>query len=247
MKKKPIIEVRDLSIGWSEDAILLQGATFQVERGEVFAILGGSGCGKSTLLRYLIGLAEPLAGDIQIAGVGRPNLEVGRPAFGVMFQAGALFGSMTIGDNVGLPIRAWTDLPRDAIAAMARAKLRLVGLEGSEDKLPNELSGGMKKRAAIARAMALEPSLLFLDEPSAGLDPVTSSELDDLILTLTRASGLTVVIVTHELASIEKIVDRCIMLDKDTKSILAVGAPKDLKESDDERVHGFFHRTSRAA
>lgn len=247
MSSAPIIEVSGLSIGWSADAILLESATFEVARGEIFAILGGSGCGKSTLLRHLVGLAEPLAGDIQIAGVGRPNLDVGRPPFGVMFQGGALFGSMTVGENVALPIREWTDLPADVAAAMARAKLRLVGLEGAEDKVPSELSGGMKKRAAIARAMALEPSLIFLDEPSAGLDPVTSAELDDLILTLKRALGITVVLVTHELASIGSIVDRCIMLDKETKSIIAEGAPGDLHDSPDARVGGFFHRTKRAA
>ena len=229
-------------MGWG-DVVLQKGATFQVEHGDVFAILGGSGCGKSTLMRYLIGLEQPLAGEVIIEGLGHPNLDVGRPPFGVMFQSGALFGSLTVGENVGLALEQWTNLPRDAIGAIVRAKLRLVGLDGAESKLPSELSGGMKKRAAIARAMALEPSLLFLDEPSAGLDPVSAVELDELILTLNRVLGLTVVLVTHELPSIFKIAKRCIMLDKESKSIIATGDPCALRdESKDPRVHAFFNR-----
>jgi phospholipid/cholesterol/gamma-HCH transport system ATP-binding protein len=242
MTTEAIITVKELTIGWSREATLLEAVSFEVQRGEVFAILGGSGCGKSTLLRYLIGLEEPLSGTIEVAGATR-----GRPSFGVMFQAGALFGSMTVEENVGLPLREWSDLPADAIAALARAKLRLVGLEQAANKLPSELSGGMKKRAAIARALALEPDLLFLDEPGAGLDPILSAELDELVLTLKRAAGVTVVMVTHELASIEAIVDRAILLDKEEKGIIAEGAPADLRESNDERVRRFFHRHPRAA
>jgi len=237
-----IIQVTDLTMGY-DDVVLQQHASFEVYTGDVFAILGGSGCGKSTMLRYLVGLEQPMQGDIQIAGLGRPNLEVGRPPFGVMFQSGALFGSMTVGENVGLALEQWTDLPHDAIAAVVLAKLRLVGLQGTEDKFPSEISGGMKKRAAIARALALEPSLIFLDEPSAGLDPVSAVELDELILTMNRGLNLTVVIVTHELASIFKIANRCIMLDKDSKSIIARGDPRELRDtSQDPRVREFFNR-----
>lgn len=242
-----IIDVTDLTVGWAGGATLLEGVSFSVERGDVFVIFGGSGCGKSTLLRHLIGLEPPLAGEITIAGVGRPELEVGRPPYGVTFQGGALLGSMTVGENIGLPLERWTDLPRDAIGAIVRAKLRIVGLLGAEDKLPSELSGGMRKRAAIARAMALEPPLLFLDEPSAGLDPVSAFELDELVLTLNDSLGLTVVLVTHDLESIFKIGKRCIMLDKETKSIIARGDPRELRDtSRDPRVHGFFHRTTDA-
>ena len=243
----PVITVRDLTMGWG-DVNLLENTSFSVERGEVFAILGGSGCSKSTLLRYLTGLDEPKGGTILIDGVGKPSLGVGRPAYGVMFQSGALFGSMTVGQNVALALTEWTDLPPDAVDAVVRAKLRLVGLEGFEDHAPSEISGGMKKRAAIARAMALEPSLMFLDEPSAGLDPVSAVELDDLILTLSDALGLTVVIVTHELASIFKIARRCIMLDKKTRSIIARGDPRELRDHCEEpAVHHFFNRTTKDA
>lgn len=244
---EPLIQVTGLTMGW-DDVVLQKDATFHVDRGEVFAILGGSGCGKSTLLRNLVGLETPMAGEISIAGVGHPNLDAGRPPFGVMFQGGALFGSLTVGENVGLQLEEWTELPHEAIGAIVRAKLRLVGLEGAENKLPSEISGGMKKRAAIARAMALEPDLLFLDEPSAGLDPVSAVELDDLILTLNRVLGLTLVLVTHELPSILKIAKRCIMLDKETKSIIASGDPRELRDdTSDRRVHQFFNRLPRAS
>ncbi len=242
---EPIIEVTDLTIGHG-DVVLQAHANFEVFEGDVFAVLGGSGCGKSTLLRHLVGLEQPQSGSIRIAGLGQPNLEVGRPPFGVMFQSGALFGSLTVGENIGLALEQWTDLTHDAIAAVVLAKLRLVGLEGSEDKFPSEISGGMKKRAAIARALALEPSLIFLDEPSAGLDPVSAVELDDLILTMNRGLNLTVVLVTHELASIFKIANRCIMLDKASKSIIARGDPRELRDqSQDARVLAFFNRSAR--
>jgi phospholipid/cholesterol/gamma-HCH transport system ATP-binding protein len=241
----PLIEVRDLTVGW-DSHVLMKGLNFDVQRGDIFVILGSSGCGKSTLLRYLIGLEEPLAGSISIAGIGAPRLDGTAPEYGVMFQSGALFSSMTVGENVGFALQEWTGLPTDAVNAIAKAKLALVGLEGAADKLPAELSGGMKKRAAIARAMAFEPSLIFLDEPSAGLDPVSAAELDDLILALNRGLTLTVVMVTHELESILKVGKTCIMLDKETKGIIATGNPRSLKaESQDPRVQQFFQRQGR--
>ncbi len=243
--KDALITVEGLSVGW-DDQLLLADASFEVERGDIFVILGGSGCGKSTLLRHLIGLETPRAGRIRIAGVGAPQLSGTVPEYGVMFQSGALFSSLTVGENVGFALQEWTELPALAISAIVRAKLALVGLEGAEDKLPSELSGGMKKRAAIARAMAFEPSLIFLDEPSAGLDPVSAAELDDLIGVLNRALGLTVVMVTHELPSIFKVGKNCIMLDKESKSIIARGNPRELKNSSqDPRVRQFFLREAR--
>jgi phospholipid/cholesterol/gamma-HCH transport system ATP-binding protein len=246
-KVENIVKVEQLTMGWG-DVVLQEDMTFEVKRGEIFAILGPSGCGKSTLLRYLVGL-EPITkgGTVCVAGRTDIDLDEGLPPYGVMFQGGALFGSMTVGENVELPLEEWTDLAPDAIAAIARAKLKLVGLEAAYDKFPSELSGGMRKRAAIARALALDPELVFLDEPSAGLDPITSSELDDLILTLNASMGLTVVLVTHELASIFKIASRGIMLDRESKSIIANGPPKVLAESDDPRVRKFFLRESKKA
>jgi phospholipid/cholesterol/gamma-HCH transport system ATP-binding protein len=245
MSDEVMVRVSDLTIGW-EEMILREHATFDVARGEIFAILGGSGCGKSTMLRYLIGLEDPVKGSVTVAGVGAPHLEVGKPPFGVMFQSGALLGSLSVGENIGLPLEEWTALVPEAIGAIVRAKLRLVGLAGTQDKLPSELSGGMKKRAAIARAMALEPDLVFLDEPSAGLDPVSAVELDELILTLNQRLGLTVVLVTHELPSIFKIVSRCIMLDQESRSIIAAGDPRALRdECDDPRVRRFLHRSAK--
>jgi phospholipid/cholesterol/gamma-HCH transport system ATP-binding protein len=243
----PIVDVVDLSIGW-EDALLLTDATFEVERGSVFVILGGSGCGKSTLMRYLVGLDEPLGGTVTIDGTPPAHSERGRPSFGVVFQSGALLGSLTVGENVALPLREWSALPLDAIGAIVAAKLRLVGLQHTEDLMPADLSGGMRKRAALARAMALEPDLLFLDEPSADLDPITAAGLDELILELNRQLGLTFVVVTHDLESIFTIAGSCIMLDRESRSIIARGDPKALRAtSDDPRVRSFFNRTTQAA
>lgn len=244
---EPLITVTDLSIGWGE-SMLQEHASFEVERGDIFVILGGSGCGKSTLMRHMIGLEQASAGVVTIAGQPPLHSEAERPRFGVMFQSGALLGSMNVGDNVALPLQEWTTLPPEAVYAIVQAKLRLVGLQGSESKLPSELSGGMRKRAAIARAIALEPSLVFLDEPSAGLDPVSAMELDELILTLNAKLALTVVVVTHDLESIFKIAKHCIMLDRASASIIARGDPRQLRdESQDPRVHAFFNREAAQA
>lgn len=240
-----LIRVRDLSYGWGSQ-LLQERASFDVERGDVFLILGGSGSGKSTLLRHLIGLEEPRSGSIEIEGVGAPRLDGNMPEFGVMFQSGALFSSLTVGENVAFALHEWTEIPPAAITAIVKSKLALVGLEGTEDRLPAELSGGMKKRAAIARALALEPSLLFLDEPSAGLDPVSAAELDELIGVLNRTLGLTVVMVTHELPSIFQVGKSCILLDPESRSIIARGNPRALAQtSSDARVQQFFGRRAR--
>jgi phospholipid/cholesterol/gamma-HCH transport system ATP-binding protein len=240
----PLIQVRDLTIGW-EGNLLQVGANFEVQRGEVFFVIGSSGCGKSTLLRYLVGLETPEYGEVRVDGVRPSELGDGRPPFGVMFQSGALLNSHTVWENVALPLQTWTRLSPDAVDAIVQAKLRLVGLQGASAKLPAELSGGMKKRVAIARAMALEPELLFLDEPSAGLDPMSAAALDELILCLNRSLGITVVVVSHDLESIFRIGQRCVMLDRESRSIIADGDPRALRdESSDPRVHGFFHRVA---
>ncbi|WP_031479623.1 ABC transporter ATP-binding protein [Maridesulfovibrio frigidus] len=242
-----IIEVENLTCAYG-DLVITKDLTFDVRRGEIFIILGGSGCGKSTVLKHMIGLYPPSHGQIIIDGDdigsahGKARLDIIR-RIGVMYQMGALFGSMTLLENVRLPLEEFTSMPREAMDYVARMKLALVGLEGSADKMPSELSGGMLKRGAIARAMALDPKILFLDEPSAGLDPITSAELDELIRSLSRSLGVTFVIVTHELQSIFSIADRIIMLDKSTKGIIATGDPRKLRdESDIPLVRRFFHR-----
>jgi phospholipid/cholesterol/gamma-HCH transport system ATP-binding protein len=244
-----VIQVENLTAGYGDVAII-KDINFEVQAGEVLIILGGSGCGKSTLLKHMIGLLPPVSGKVFIEGndvvsaQGQDRINILR-RIGVMYQNGALFGSMNLMENICLVLEEFTDLPKDAMEFIARMRLKVVSLEGSEYKMPSELSGGMRKRAAIARAMALDPKILFLDEPSAGLDPITSSQLDDLIIELSRSLGITFIIVTHELPSIYKVADRVIMLDKITKSIVATGKPDYLRDkSDNAWVKQFFNRES---
>jgi phospholipid/cholesterol/gamma-HCH transport system ATP-binding protein len=244
-----VLSVRGLSIGY-DGKVVLKDIDFDVALGEVFVVLGGSGCGKSTLLRTLIGLIDPIKGSVKVDGrefLGTDGEE--RRAmlrkFGVLYQSAALFSSMTLLENVALPLEEFTTLPKDAIEMIARTKLRLVALDGFEDHLPSEISGGMKKRAGVARALALDPRIVFLDEPSAGLDPITSAELDRLILDLRDALGTTMVVVSHELASIYAVADRCIVLEKRRHTIVARGKPAELRDtSDDPYVRAFFQRKS---
>ncbi len=238
-----IITVTDLARSFGP-RVLFRHVSFAVHEGEILVILGGSGCGKSTLLRMLMGLLEPTEGRIEVLGadMATASLEL-RTRVGVMFQMGALFGSMTLLENVMLPLEMHTALPAVARESIARTKLGLVGLGDAAALMPAEISGGMAKRAAIARALALDPPLLFLDEPSAGLDPITSAGLDRLILDLKRDLGTTFVVVTHELASIMAIADRCIMLDKTAQGMIAEGDPRTLGEtSDHPTVRAFFRR-----
>ncbi len=242
-----IIKVRDFTAGYGDD-IVIDDISFDVYRSEVFVILGGSGCGKSTLLKHMIGLQKPMAGSILIededivTADGQDRTEI-LSRIGVTFQQGALFGSLTLLENIRLSLEVFTDLPAHAMNLISGMKLELVGLSGYENHLPSELSGGMRKRAAIARAMALDPKIMFMDEPSAGLDPITSADLDELILNLARNLDITFVIVTHELPSVFNVADRLIMLEKQVKKIVAEGDPRTIqKDRSNPWSWQFFHR-----
>ena len=239
-----VIELEHVDAGYP-GAVILEDVTFSVAKGEVFILLGGSGCGKTTIMRHLIGLNPILGGRLTVAGLewGPTTRETLFRKIGVMYQSGALFGSMTCLENVLLPLEEFTTLKPSERREVAMARLKDVEMEDAADKMPSEISGGMRKRAAIARAMALDPEVLFLDEPSAGLDPITSSALDDLILRLRDEKRKTFVVVTHELPSIFKIADRAAMFDKARKGLIALGTPRALKEgSTDPFVRKFFNR-----
>jgi phospholipid/cholesterol/gamma-HCH transport system ATP-binding protein len=247
MEKEPVIVVENLTARFGSNTVF-ESVSFQVYPGEIFVILGGSGCGKSTLLKHLIGLYETSSGKVVVNGVDirtadERQLKQVRRQLGVSFQSSALFGSMTLAENVALPLQEYTDLPPEVVELIVKMKLGMVNLAGYDNHLPSEISGGMKKRAGLARAMALDPMVLFFDEPSAGLDPITSAELDSLIKSINAGMGTTMVVVTHELQSIFNIAHRIIMLDKDAKGIIAEGDPNWLKDhATDPRVVNFFNR-----
>jgi phospholipid/cholesterol/gamma-HCH transport system ATP-binding protein len=228
------IVATDLTLAYG-DFLIQKDLNFSVNHGDIFIIMGASGCGKSTLLKIMIGLKSPATGDITYDEEGywtasADQQELMKRKFGTLFQSGALWSSMTLAENVGLPLTQYTELNAAERREVASYKLSLVGLAGFEDFYPNEISGGMKKRAGLARAMAMDPEILFFDEPSAGLDPISAKLLDDLILELRESLGTTVVVVTHELASIFAIGNNCIFLDVDTKTQLATGDPKELRD-----------------
>ncbi|MBE0582461.1 MAG: ATP-binding cassette domain-containing protein [Desulfofustis sp.] len=246
-KSPAIIEVSGLTMAYGE-RVIQRDLTFTVNSGDIFIIMGGSGCGKSTLLRHLIGLQQPAAGQVVYDGVDFWGLSADERQrimrrFGVLYQSGALWSSMTLAENVALPLEQYTDLAKSEIADLVSFKLALVGLAGFEGFYPSELSGGMKKRAALARAMALDPDILFFDEPSAGLDPISSRQLDDLIIELRDSLGATVVAVTHELASIFTIGSNSVFLDAEAGTMIASGDPRRLlAESEVSLVRRFLTR-----
>ncbi len=248
-EKEAIIKVRNLTARYGEKTILDE-VSFDVFPGERFIVIGGSGCGKSTLMKHMIGLESPYSGSVVVDGTdisacSDDEFHHFLIKIGVLFQNSALIGSMTLAENIALPILEYTSLPHVIVEKMVRLKLHMVDLDGYENYLPSELSGGMKKRAGLARALALNPKILFLDEPTAGLDPITSSEIDELVLRINQNFGTTMIIVTHELDSIFKVGQRVILLDKQTFGIIAQGNPTELKNDiSHPLVHRFFNRLS---
>ncbi len=243
----PIISVENLTMAFG-DFVLQRDLTFEVHAGDIFVVMGGSGCGKSTLMRHLVGLLEPAAGrivygDRDFTAASQEEREAMLRRFGVLYQGGALWSSRTLAENIGLPLGEFTDLSAEDIREVAAVKLALVGLGGFEDYYPSDISGGMRKRAGLARAMALDPYILFIDEPSAGLDPISSKLLDELIVELRDSLNTTVVIVTHELASIFAIATNSIFLDAETRTMIASGPPTELRDhSDNATVRRFLTR-----
>ncbi len=241
----PIITARNITVGYGTD-VILRDVSLEVFPGEILAILGRSGCGKTTLFRALIGLIELMGGEVYIDGEKSVPIIEGGPEglmrkIGVLFQSGALFSSMTVAENVALPLMQYSGLQRNIIERLVELKLSEVGLINHAMSYPSELSGGMQKRAGLARAMALDPKILFFDEPSAGLDPVTSAELDKTIMAINAEMGATIIIITHELSSVSRIADRVIMLDPAEKGIIAEGTVEELKSNtDDKRISEFF-------
>ncbi|MCK5286374.1 MAG: ATP-binding cassette domain-containing protein [Thermodesulfovibrionia bacterium] len=249
---QPRIAVQDLTMAFGS-FVVQRDLTFTINKGDIFIIMGGSGCGKSTLLRHMVGLQRPakgkvLYGDVSFWDAEPEEQERLKRRFGILYQSGALWSSMTLAENVSLPLEEYTDLTRNQIQEIVSLKFSLVGLAGFEDYYPSEISGGMKKRAGLARAMAFDPDILFFDEPSAGLDPISAHLLDDLILELRDSLGATVIIVTHELASIFAIGNNSVFLDPETKTMIATGDPnKLLAESKDPKVHTFLTRGKESA
>jgi phospholipid/cholesterol/gamma-HCH transport system ATP-binding protein len=249
LQDEAMISLRNLRVSYGEREIL-HGISFDVMRGETMVILGGSGSGKSTLLRTLVGLEKPSSGEIwlkgqNIAAISDDEMDEIRKKIGMSFQGGALFGSMTVGENVALPLREHTKLEDSTIEIILRLKLDQVGLAGFENYMPSQLSGGMKKRAAVARALAMDPEILFFDEPSAGLDPIIAAGVDELILDLKKAFHMTIIVVTHELASAFLIADRMVLIDKG--NVVALGTPEEMRKSTHPRVRQFFDRIAEPA
>jgi phospholipid/cholesterol/gamma-HCH transport system ATP-binding protein len=246
-EKLPAITTKNLEIAYG-DFVIQRNLNLTVNRGEIFVLMGGSGCGKTTVMRCLTGLKEPAKGQVFLGDVsfweaGQDVRDQMARNIGIVYQSGALWSSMTLAENVGLPLGEFYDLTPQDIRELSSLKLSLVGLAGFEDYYPSEISGGMRKRAGVARALALDPQFLFFDEPSAGLDPVTSSLLDDLILELRDSLGTTMVLVTHELPSIFSVADNCVYLDAETKTMIASGDPRRLKtDCEDPKVHAFLTR-----